>query len=477
MKKSTLAIFGLLFVCTLVLYSCGGGSNMNLTPQTGSMVSVTMTDTPPAGVTVLSFEVSVTGATLNPGNVDLLAGKGPKEIEVAQLETESAFLSTARVAPGTYTSLNLTFANPELTFKNDTGAMLAGCAPGAVCEIHPMGTLASAVNFASPGLVISGSPSMSAEGDDERAATGIQVDINPNVILSAALGVDFSQSGAVSAQQLVTEQEGELDDVNDLKGTVQNLNTTAMTFTLHTLNGDFSITTNSNTEFEFENCMANNFSCLQNNQVVRVDAMMMPGGIFLAKRIGFEDDQEDDEVEGVVFKIDDATHFEMVVLDELRSINNVNVGNPIMVTLSNPTFQVQVEELSVSGTFAAAFDSAVDTSQLLPGQDVEIRLTAPANPGPPIMVTANRVRLRMTQFTANVSGTPVPPNFTVNNLPSLFTSAGITSIQVQTSDKTDFHGVSGVGGLADGNTVSLRGLLFSNGANPPVLVAKKVRKR
>ncbi len=477
MKRSALAIIGFLFVCTLVLYSCGGGSNMNPTPQTGSMVSVTMTDTPPTGVTVLSFEVSVTGATLNPGNVDLLAGRGPVEIEVVQLETESAFLSTVRVAPGTFTSLNLTFANPDLTFKNDTGTTLAGCATGTVCEIHPMGTLTSTVNFASPGLVISGSPSMATEGDDERTATGIQVDVNPNVILSAALGMDFSQSGAVSAQQLVTEQEGELDDVNDLKGTVQNLDTTAMTFTLHTMSGDFSITTNSNTQFEFANCMANNFSCLQNNQVVRVDAMMMPGGIFLAKSIGFEDDQEDDELEGVVFKIDDATHFEMVVLDELQFINNVSVGNPVVVTLSNPTFQVQEEELSVSGTFATAFDSAVDTSQLLPGQDVEIRLTAPANPGPPIMVTADRVRLRMTQFTANVSGTPVPPNFTVGSLPSLFTSAGIISIQVQTSDKTDFHGVSGVSGLADGNTVSLRGLLFSNGANPPVLVAKKVRKR
>jgi len=31
--------------------------------------------------------------------------------------------------------------------------------------------------------------------------------------------------------------------------------------------------------------------------------------------------------------------------------------------------------------------------------------------------------------------------------------------------------------LADGNTVSLRGLLFKNGALSPELVAKKVRKR
>jgi len=33
----------------------------------------------------------------------------------------------------------------------------------------------------------------------------IQVDVNPNVILSATLGVDFSLSGAVSAQQFHAE--------------------------------------------------------------------------------------------------------------------------------------------------------------------------------------------------------------------------------------------------------------------------------
>src|SRR5216684_5581985 len=414
MNRSVLAICGLLFVCVLVIYSCGG-SMSNPLQQGSPALSVTVTDTPPTGVSVLSFEVSVTGATLNPGSVDLLAGRGPVRIEVENLETESGFLNTARVAPGTYTSLNLTFANPELTFKNGTTGTLAGCAAGAVCEIKPTGTLTSTVNFPSPGLTITGSSSgMMQEEDDERTAMGIQVDLNVNTILSGTLGVDFSQAGAVSVKQLTREGEGEFDDVDDLKGVVQNLNTTNMTFTLHTMTGDFSITTDSHTQFEFENCMANNFSCLQNNMVVRVDVMMMPGGIFLAKEIGFEDEAEDDELEGVVFKIDDAMHFEMVVLDELR---------------------------------------------------------------PLITVTANRVRLRMTQFTANVSGAPVPPNFIVGSLPSLFTGAGISSIQVMTSSQTDFEGVTGVSGLADTNTVSLRGLLFNNGANPPVLVAKKVRKR
>src|SRR5207244_4872017 len=95
--------------------------------------------------------------------------------------------------------------------------------------------------------------------------------------------------------------------------------------------------------------------CLQNNQVVEVDAKLMAGGMFLAKKIEFEDDAEDDELEGIVFKIDDATHFEMVVLDELRSVNNVNVGNPTVVTLSNPGFQVKADGLSVPSALQGEF--------------------------------------------------------------------------------------------------------------------------
>lgn len=432
-----------------------------------SAVSVTMTDTPAAGVTLLSFEVNVTGATLNPGNVDLLGGKGAIQIEVKQLETESAFLNTATVTPGTFTSLTLTFANPELTFKNDTGASLAGCAVGAVCEIKPTGTLTSTVDFPGPGIVIMAN-----------SPTGIQVDVNPDTILSSTLGVNFSLAGAVSVQQLTRKPAGELDDLDDLRGAVQNLDTANKKFTLHTSDGDFPITTDNNTEFDFEACAANNLTCLQNNQVVEVDAMLMAGGVFLAKEIGFEDEAEDDELEGIVFKIDDATHIEMVVLDELRSVNNVSVGNPIVVTLSNPGFQVKAGGLPVPSALQGNFEGAMDTSQLLPGQTVQIRLTGPANPGPPVAVTADRVRLRMTQFTANVkAGSIVPPNFSVDTLPALFTNAGISSIHVQTSGETDFEGVSGVSALVDGNTVPLRGLLFNNGALPPELIAKKVRKR
>jgi len=183
-------------------------------------------------------------------------------------------------------------------------------------------------------------------------------------------------------------------------------------------------------------------------------------------------------VEGIVFKIDDATHFEIVVLGELNATSNVALGNPVVVTLSSPQFQVDANGLNVPSALQGAFEQATDTSQLMPWQEVQIRSTSGGNTmGSPITITTNRVRLRETQFTATISGAPVPPNFTVGNLPGLFTSMGVTSILVQTSSQTNFQGGTGLGSLADQNQVSLRGLLFANGANPPTLIVDKVRKR
>ena len=469
MNRSRIRLFMLVLFAAFASAGCGANYGMNsLASSSGTgavSVPITMTDTPPAGVTILAFEVTVTSATLNPGNVDLLAGKGAVRIEVRELETESAFLNTARIPPGTYTSLNLTFANPEITFQNNTAAPLAGCAVGAVCEVDPTGALASVVTFAAPGITISGNAPM-----------GIQIDVDPNQVVTAALGVNFGLG--VTAQTMAMKPAGEVEELDDLQGMVQNLNLMSSQFTLHTMNGDFTILTNNTTEFEVESCGANNLSCLVNGEVVKVDVGVMSAGAFVAKKIEVEDEVEDDELDGIVFKIDDATHFEMVVLDEVRSVNNVDIGNPAVVTLNHATFEVQTDNLPVPGPLLTSFESAMNTAQLIPGQTVQVRVAAPVNPGPPFMVTSDRVRLQMTQLTANVmAGTIAPPNFSVNNLPALFTTAGIASIHVQTSSQTDFDEVASVSALANGDTVSLRGLLFPNGANPPELIARKVRKR
>jgi len=462
-----------------LLDGCGGSAtNMATTTPPAdasqtSAVTLTVTDAPPTGVTILSFEVTVNGAVLNPGNVQLVTN--PQRIEVKQLETDSAFLSTMNVPAGTYQSITVNVTNPELTVMNQSGAAIGNCANNSVCHLEP----AAAGNVTFSGMPF---PVMLQAG----TPTGFQLDLNVANLISNTLALDFNAAGAISVAQLplAGQPNDHLDDVDDLLGTVENLDAPDSQFTLHTMSGDFLIKSNSSTQFELEGCAADNFSCIQNGAVVDVDSEVMNGGAFIAKKIEAENDDNNDnndaqnEVEGILFKVDDATHFELVVLDELSATNNVALGNPVVITLTNPQFQVDANGLNVPSALQGTFEGATDTSQLMPGQDVQIQSSSGGSSmGSPITMTTNRVRLRPTQFTANVSGAPAPPNFTVANLPGLFTSAGVSSILVQTSSQTNFQGGVGISSLADQNQVSLRGLLFKNGSDAPILIADKVRRR
>lgn len=464
----------LLGLIAFVLIACGGSYNAPATPPPGAQpaqMSITVTDAPPAGVTVFSFEVSVTGAVLNPGNVDLLGGKGPLRIEVKKLETENAFLSTASIPAGNYTSLNLTFSNPELTFRNDSGATLAGCASGSTCQIKPTGTLSTTVNglfYLTGGM-----------------QSGLLLDLNLANLITPAFGVDFSSASGVTATQQASQTGDNLEELEDVNGIVSSASATQ--YTLQTTDfGNLIVAVDSNTQFEeFGSCPAANYTCLQNGQSVTADLMLLASGSFVAKKVELQDEvasAADDELDGVISKIDSATQFEMVVTDELRNVTNISVGDPITIQLTTTgggtSFQVDAQGLSVPTNLKQAFENQIDTSQLLPGQTVQVRKrSVSGGPAPtPASVTTDRVRLRMTRFTATVSGSPSGSNFNIGGLTGVFTANGVNLIQVQTSSQTNFQNVSNAGGLPDGTTVSIRGLLFNSAPNP-TLLADKVRKR
>ena len=105
----------------LALAGCGGGNQFGSQTQNNgnSSVVLAMTDTPPSNVTILSAEVTLTGATLAPGNVSLFSGS--TTVELTRLQTDIAYIATAANIPaGNYTSVTLTFANPSLTIENDS---------------------------------------------------------------------------------------------------------------------------------------------------------------------------------------------------------------------------------------------------------------------------------------------------------------------------------------------------------------------
>lgn len=454
-----------------MLASCGGGSTIvSGVPPGGntSRTSLSLRDAPPTNVTVLSFEVTVTGAVLQPGNQALVSN--PIRVEVKQLEVESALLNTNNVPAGTYTSIDVTVSNPELTIKNNSGAAIGTCANNAVCELKPpLSSAKVTINF-NPALTLT---------------AGMPVDLLLDLDLANSIPMNLATiSPTFTISQLPAVQgTGKVEDLEDLVGTVQSKDAANNSFTLQTDPAipPLTIKVDSNTKFEdFDevNCAAGNFTCVATGQMVEVDASLMAGGILLAKKVGIEnEDQNPEELKGIIAAIASPTQFQVVVLHEMPNISNVSVGNLLTVNLLlNTKFSIQKGDIDRLDTMGLNFAAASD---LLVGQFVQIRPAAPISGTPPAVDT-DRVRLKRSSLTATVKAPPVGTNFTINNLPSLFTTAGITEIDVRASstDFEDDHSSSGgLAGLKAGDLVSVRGLLFKTLSGNPVLAASKVRKR
>lgn len=68
------------------------------------------------GVTVLSFEIEVTGVALEPsdsGSQPVSMISEPEDIELEHLQTESALLASKSVPAGAYNGLMVSFAAPK----------------------------------------------------------------------------------------------------------------------------------------------------------------------------------------------------------------------------------------------------------------------------------------------------------------------------------------------------------------------------
>lgn len=469
-------------ISAIALAGCGG--NMKITtPQSGQIpVSMTMRDTPPTGVTIIAFEIHVTGASLQPADsskpaVPLVTHD--TEIELRHLEVESALLSTAGAAPGTYNSLSLTFANPEMTIQNNsTAAITVGgkmCAVNAICElappISPMSVQVSSTPF--PLTLTAGN------------ALSLDVDFDVN----ASVQNDLSVNPSVSVTPTITTANHEMDEIDELAGVVGTVSTNS--FTLTTFDNQMqTIQIDNNTQFEnFDKagCAADNFACVQSGQIVSVHLEIMDAdedesgdddsmGVtsstgLIAKKVELEDHFQK-ELEGEVVAVTGASsQFELVVNGEDTPLQNIALGNPVTVTVSaGATFDVDQDGLSIpSGLF---FQSIND---VMVGQSVEVDPSGINIGSSGISLTTDHVRLHRTHVTASIASI-TGANLTLTNLPSFFTAAGITQIHVQTSSQTNFDSVQDITGLSVNDTISVGGLLF-NSSSGPVLLAEKLRKR
>lgn len=466
----------------LALGSCSGAPHPGGGGGTATF-SLTFTDSIPANTSILNFVFTITGITLDPAtgsSISLLSA--PVTLDLARLQTDDISLGATTVPAGTYSSITLTVSNPVVTLFNQSGAAISGCANGSVCKI-PIA--------ASGSIKVTTSPFPLTLTSSQK--TGVRLDFNfANAITSSAgtLGVNFALANVLSAAALPqgNPPTGEFDTVADYLGVVSAVNQSTKTLTLSSLTlipSQVTATVTTNTVFDnftiSASCPSPSLACVAVGQVLSAELAVNSDGTLTATEIEFEDAAADDELEGIVSSVDSATQFHIAVTDKVQAASGSNLGSVAPGDLAavnlqaSPSFVVDSKGLVIPTGPLGNFQNSSDTSQMKPGEVVQVRVkTFSAPPGPiSAVVAVDRVRLRFSRFTATVSGAPFAPFFNISGLPPFFAVVG--TVQVQTfSLQTHFEGVTDVTGLADSNTVSLRAIYIN--AAPP-FYALAVRKR
>jgi hypothetical protein len=433
-----------------------------------------MTDTPPTNVSILAAEVTLTGATLNPGNVSLLSTA--TTVELTRLQTDIAYLGTTNVVPGTYTSLTLTFANPSLTIENDTASVIGTCLVGAICTMPPTTVANLSTTIILPTLVASAN-----------TASGLLVDVNLENLLSASLGADFRGGTTVSEftpAAATAATTSPLVEAEDVVGQVTSIDAVHNTFSFQNATGQFSLLVDSTTTFfQFPStiCSISAFACLHANQILSVDISFLSNGTPVARDVVFEDsDNSDAEVEGIITSTKlGSQQFSIVTLAETSAITGLKIGDAATVQFSTslPTvFDVDFIHADATQIIPGfSFAPLTSPTDLFVGQQVQIRRN-PSSTG--LIISADRVRLLSSRVTATVQ-TIASPTIFLTNLPFIFSGHAITQIQAQTFLPTIFleNGMAiNISFIPVSGVVSARGPLFNVGGTRTLVTTKVVLK-
>jgi hypothetical protein len=458
MRRSTAWAFAVLS-SILCMPGCGKSLGVLVGGGSHAQISLTVHDAAPLGITVLSLQVTVMSAKLEPGNVSLSL---PERVELTQLQSDTTVLASTQIPSGTYTSLALDIENPSLTIINNTGGPITPfqgqtCAINAVCQFTPVVTNGTTLTFSTAPVF----PLVLATN----AETGLELDFDIADLVQSDFSLNYFNTGALAVTQLASvEGAAELRRLNHVLGTVTQV--TMNTFSFTTPTGiKIAATTDANTSFNFSSvCIADNFSCVKVGQVLEVDISLEGNGTLLAKEVDLEADVNVEEISGLIVMLGSpVTNFQMLVRQAspaaLTASSGV-VGTVVTETIGNPTM-FRVDNHSFTLPAGLTF---TNSASLLVGQEVLSDVAITKVP----TFTTSSIALRRSQVTALVFTPPAgaSTSFVLSPLPSLFQTAlpiNITSLQVDTTAQTTFEDLTPdtIAGVTLGENVSVGGFLFN----------------
>ena len=461
------AMLGALQGGLMLLAGCGMSGTTTATTTSGGEANLnfTVSDTPPTAVTVLSFQVQIASAVLAPGNVSVLPR--PVTVDLAQLASDTGFLASQVIGSGTYTSMTITLANPQVALMNNTSAALSlngqSCAAGAVCTYVP--TLDQASLTVSSGIF----PLTVAAS----SSTGLNLDLSIPDLLQSDLSVSLANGSTANLSLLPgATKAAQQAEIADVLGTVTSVS--ANSIEVKTAFGDSLVLTMDGTtvyKYPAAVCAGETAACVAVGQVVTTDLSMLGDGSLGVNALSYAGASGAQVVKGLVLGVS-GTSARMLVQ---RSVNATGVPAGTVATVTLPTGAAYgVGTAAYPAVSGGGFASAAD---VMAGQEV----VADVGSGSGAAFSLSSVYLESSQVVGAVasvnSGTGL---VMVNGLSGLFTGArpAVQQVGVQTDAATEYTGysVGSFSALGAGDFVAAKGPLF-NAGGVPTLGAVQVRAR
>lgn len=404
---------------------------------------------------LVEFEITVTDVVLDPGSVSVLPQPVRLELTSLQLTTDMIHLAQ-NVSTGSFTSITLMLANPEIRFRDSSGTIV---------DIQPAlqtSAVTAGINF----TVASNQVTALLLDFDLRAM--VVTDISGNI-------TDVDPSGNISIT--VLDVAGQSDEFEDEVGRVVSVDATSSSFIFEPFASCEQITVTTDVATQFASFdrggLTNTFTSLQAGQIVEVDADLQVDGTFLAEKVEFEDDVMEDETEGLITDVTRATgpsqdSFGLVLFEvapctaSLPAVELATVN--VSTTVGVVSFRIDDDGFPVDPTL---FDGAED---LAAGQKVEVD---PVEALGTAVLTAEKIKLEDLTILGRVAAPISTLAFDLVPTATLFADPSIT-VQLSLAD-TEFENLPNtVNDLFVGRLVRVRGLLVRDAAGEMFLVAKRV---
>lgn len=239
----------------IVMSGCSGGAvNSTTPPQMGNVFSLG-TDAPPSLPSVVSFQVMITGVTVNNSSGSLSVLSNPVTIDFAKLDGLHDLIDLDSVPLGTYTSVTITGSTPVIGYLDTAQS------PPALNSMNATpATFTVTVPLTNP-LVV-----------DQNDLAGLLIEMDLRQTIQTANGQLTGTINPTFDVRGLTADDSEAE-IDDFRGGVVSTDASSSAFTIQgALGRKWNVTTNAQTEWDD----GGSLTSLTTNSIVEVSGKLDP---------------------------------------------------------------------------------------------------------------------------------------------------------------------------------------------------------